>query len=61
MIRPPRLANENLRLPGHDHLRRQAPGPNVADQVDTITAPTSLDVALVPRLTRSADNHTNLA
>src|SRR6267143_1340582 len=37
MIRPLRLrrlqrANEHLRLPCHDHLRRQPPGPNVADQ-----------------------------
>jgi hypothetical protein len=41
-------ANENLRLPCHDYLRRQPPGPKLADQADTITAPTSRDVALVP-------------
>jgi len=52
MIRPLRLrrlqrTNEHLSLPCHDHLRRQPPGPNVADQADTITAPTFLDEALV--------------
>jgi hypothetical protein len=35
-------ADEHLRLPCHHHLHRQPPGPNTADQVHTVTAPTFL-------------------
>src|SRR5947209_4275740 len=36
-------------VPRQDHLRRQPPGPDVADQAGTFTAPTFLDEAPVSR------------